>query len=868
MNGKFFTGDSYILLKTTKKGSSFSWNIHFWLGAESSQDETGVAAYKSVELDDQLGGGPVQYREVQGNESDLFLSYFKKTGGIEYMDGGIDSGFTHVERDVYETRLLHLKGKRTVRVKSVAVTNDSLNTGDVFILDAGLKIFIFNGPDANKYEKVKGLEVANNIRNDERGGRAALIYLNDDPNNEEFWNALGGQITVTNPGEDDAVVDTEPSAQKKMFKLIDGAFSEEIALNNGRLDRKALETSYVYLVQSSKFFIWIGKAAPADDKKEAMVAAIAKVKEAGLPSNTPILRLSEGVESSAFKGEFFMWEPPISFKQAGLGHGAKVEQISVDYAALANRKATEDKPVDDGSGKVEVFRVEDFKLEPVPSDTYGQFYGGDSYVIHYSYEKNGRPADILYFWQGRTSSTDEKGASALLTKEMDDKMGGRAPQIRVPQGKEPSHFRSLFKGSMIIHEGGRASGFSNSTEEDTYDTDGVGLFHIKGTTDLNTHAVQVEEKASSLNSADCFVLLNPTKAYAWNGKGSNTDEKEVAASIARKLSESYQGTGNRVVVIVEEGSEPEDFWETIGGKAEYLEMPDGEDIPREPRLFWASTATGCFRVDEVDNFEQDDLIDDDVMILDTYTQVFIWVGSNATEEEKRESAAAAIKFIDAADDGRKSSEVPIITVQSGEEPLMFTNQFHGWDFSLAEKNKFTDPYEAKMKEIEAAKQKEPETRRLSQLKHVDAPSEAPAPPTATPASPYENVLRRTSIDADAKSPPPVPPSSTAPTPPPPSGERRPSKFAVPVSAAEQSKAMVQSKVEAPSVSSNYSDPSTSPSLSYEELKGSFPSSVDPAKKELYLSDEEFQRLFGTTKDAFSAQPAWKRNQKKKDLGLF
>ena len=43
-----------------------------------SQDEAGVAAYKTVELDESLGGAPVQHREVQNHESKLFISHFPK----------------------------------------------------------------------------------------------------------------------------------------------------------------------------------------------------------------------------------------------------------------------------------------------------------------------------------------------------------------------------------------------------------------------------------------------------------------------------------------------------------------------------------------------------------------------------------------------------------------------------------------------------------------------------------------------------------------------------------------------------------------------------------------------------------------------
>lgn len=68
------------------------------LGDACTVDESGAAAIFTFQMDDFLGGKPIQYREVQGYESKTFVGYFKS--GLKYMVGRVIT-FTMHEQNVF-----------------------------------------------------------------------------------------------------------------------------------------------------------------------------------------------------------------------------------------------------------------------------------------------------------------------------------------------------------------------------------------------------------------------------------------------------------------------------------------------------------------------------------------------------------------------------------------------------------------------------------------------------------------------------------------------------------------------------------------------------------------------------------------------
>ncbi|GAB2219123.1 hypothetical protein Droror1_Dr00006752 [Drosera rotundifolia] len=175
-HGKFFTGDSYVILKTTaSKSGALRHDIHYWLGKDTSQDEAGAAAIKTIELDATLGGRAVQYREVQGHETEKFLSYFKPC--IIPQEGGVASGFKHPEAEEFKTRLYVCRGKHVVHVKEVPFARSSLSHDDIFILDTQSKIFQFNGSNSSIQERAKALEVVQHIKDTYHHGSCEVAAI-------------------------------------------------------------------------------------------------------------------------------------------------------------------------------------------------------------------------------------------------------------------------------------------------------------------------------------------------------------------------------------------------------------------------------------------------------------------------------------------------------------------------------------------------------------------------------------------------------------------------------------------------------------------------------------------------------------------
>ena len=726
--GSFNVQKSYIILHTSFSQGFFHYRLHSWVGTRCPQEMRDQTEERLKELETGLILHDLEVitREYEREEAKEFRDYFESE--LEYVEPVTLR--TAVGPNFTEKTLYQLKGRNNIHLKRVNAVPESLNSGDVFVLEDSFGIYQFNGIKSNKMERGKALDFGVQLRI-ERNARVR-VHIIDEGNpqceheNNKFWAVLlldrdeRGEFIV--PGaEKSEITGATPTGLEKPIKSaeeggIDNDFEVEyvkswrfyqilpttiptdltelenipVELKEVAIDEKgpsiALlnEFSVSILDCGTEIFLWYGNFSSLKARTAGRDKAKQLKEEATREPCTIVTKVRQRTESYVFKEKFtgnwgdtytdFDFNPDVRGNIAQL----KQEEINIDcmYHPEKYAIASEDKrlPIPNKDPAIkssfDVYLVANNDKSKIPETEHGIFFSNNCYLIQYELQLGVSAGgdkltrNVLYFWQGWHSTRDDRGLSALLAGDLAKKL--RFCQVdRVVQGKEPEHFLSHFPGLIILF-GKRTSPLN------LLPSAAPRLFQVRGNTEIDPYAVEAVANASSLNTNDAFVLVNNEKVFIWNGLGSNEFEKNAAKLVAARITAEF--------AAVDEGAEPSEFWEALGGKSDYVSAEYFRNGEIKAKLFECTNLIGIFKVYEVDRCYQEDLISRNCAILDGGSKVFVWIGSKANEQCVKMTLDTTDKYLNFENEETpKRGAYELVQVKQGAEPLEFKAFFHSWN---------------------------------------------------------------------------------------------------------------------------------------------------------------------------------------------
>ncbi|XP_072566986.1 supervillin-like isoform X2 [Paramormyrops kingsleyae] len=377
---------------------------------------------------------------------------------------------------------------------------------------------------------------------------------------------------------------------------------------------------------------------------------------------------------------------------------------------------------------VDVWHILEFDYSRLPQQSIGQFHEGDAYVVKWQYMVSaavgrrqnpeqvrvggtGKEKCCYFFWQGRHSTVNEKGTSALMTVELDQERGA---QVQVQQGKEPPCFLQCFNGGMIVHSGKREEEEENTQSE-------WRLYCVRGEAPVEGHLLEVPCHCSSLRSRASMILLSVNQAviYLWHGCKAQPHTRQVGRTAANRIKEQcpleagLHSSSKVTIHECDEGAEPTGFWEAVGRrdrKAYDCMLQDPGKFNFTPRLFQLTSSSGEFvaqefffpsRVAELVSslpFLQEDLYaasQPALFLVDNFHEVYLWQGWWPQDCENTGSARirwdtdrkcameTVLQYCKAgiSPSTEKNEKKPqkSYLIHAGLEPLTFTNMFPSWE---------------------------------------------------------------------------------------------------------------------------------------------------------------------------------------------
>ncbi|GAV89081.1 Gelsolin domain-containing protein/VHP domain-containing protein, partial [Cephalotus follicularis] len=855
-HGKFYSGSAYIVLNTILlKDGPPQHDIHYWLGKDANEMDSALASEKALEIDAALGSCTVQYREVQGIETEMFLSYFRPC--IIPIEGVYSSQTGDSNVETYKVSLLTCKGDHAVYVKEVPFTRTSLNHNDVFVLDTASKIFLFSGCNSSIQERAKALEVVQYIKENKHNGNCEVATVEDgkfvgDADVGEFWSFFGGYAPIPNDSPYGVQKQSDSPSVKFFWITTQGKLCQS---GTDSLNKEMLDTSKCYMLDcDTEIFVWMGRGTSLTERKTTISATEDFLRNHDRSSEAHLTFITEGLETAIFRSYFDSWPQTVEprlYEEGREKVAAMFKQQGYDVKEL---------PEEDSFNYVIHMQI-GLDVRLIVGLLQGiVFFGGN--LVPGKARNNMLFLDLVQRLSIEpwliVHAISHMNAIAISTKA--DRV-----LAQIVEGKEPPLFFLILQ-ILVVFKGGVSTAYKKfitekGIEDETYDGKRTALFRVQGTGPKNMQAIQVDQVSSSLNSSYCYILQNEESVFTWIGNLSLTRDHDLLDRMVEFINPMWQ------TISVREGSEPDSFWNALGGKAEYPRDKRIKGHTEDPNLFLVTSREGDFKVKEIYNFTQDDLTTEDILVLVCHTEIYLWVGSHSNVGSKQQALSLGLKFLemDILFEGL-SSETPIYVVMEGQEPQFFT-RFFEWDSSKA--NMHGNSFERKLAILKGKTQNFSVPVRNSRKAHSmgstpdslrsksvssngRGSSLSPAPNSGFNLRSFNNHL--------LSSPTPIIKKLFSGSSPNHGSSGSPSTQQ---SAPSESANVIQRNGSEAGVNSLIYPYERLTVLSTDPVKG-----IDVTKRETYLSQEEFEDKFGMTKSAFNGLPKWKQNKLKMSIDLF